>query len=62
MLLATAAMTGACLLLRFVPGWPEGTTSRGAAIQLAAVMAVGTGVYFGAMRLLGWRASSRAEE
>lgn len=53
MMLATGLMIAACLALRLVPGWPEGATTRGAAIQLCAIMVVGAGVYFGAIKALG---------
>jgi len=55
MTLATGLMIAACIGLRYVPGWPQGATTRGAAIQLCAVMGVGAVVYFGA-----WKALSRA--
>ncbi len=52
MLLATAAMVGGCLLMRLLPIWPIGETMTASALRLAAVMAVGAGVYFGVTRLL----------
>ena len=55
MLSATALMVGACVALRWLPGWPAGVTTRGAAVQLLAMLVVGGGVYLGAARAMGLR-------
>ena len=51
MLLATAAMVAACLLLRLLPWWPEGASTTASALRLGAVMVVGAGIYFAMTRV-----------
>jgi putative peptidoglycan lipid II flippase len=53
MLIATAAMYAACWLVTLLPFYPHGTGRWRWAAQLAILMAVGGGVYFGACVALG---------
>jgi putative peptidoglycan lipid II flippase len=53
MLIASAAMLGACLLVEQLPGYPHGEKKVIWAAQLALLMATGGGTYFGVCALLG---------
>ena len=55
MLFASALMGVALFALRYAPGWPTGETTRGAAVQLGVMVAVGAGVYYVVCRAMGVR-------
>ena len=50
MLVATGAMVGVCVALRWVPGWPAGDDAS--VFRLGMTVVVGAGVYFGVVRVL----------
>jgi putative peptidoglycan lipid II flippase len=52
MVLATAAMVGACLAVQFVPGYPSGTGKGASLVQLTVLVGVGAAVYLGTCRIL----------
>ena len=54
MLAAAGVMMGACAALEYLPGYPHGKGMWAASVQLAALMAVGGGVYVGVCSLLGF--------
>lgn len=53
MLVATGAMTVACLLVQRLPGYPQGAGRIAWAMQMMILIVLGTGVYLGTCALLG---------
>lgn len=53
MLIAMALMIGACLLVRYVPGYPRGASRATSAVQLTVQVLLGAIVYCGACSLMG---------
>jgi peptidoglycan biosynthesis protein MviN/MurJ (putative lipid II flippase) len=53
MLVATLLMIGACLLVRYTPGYPVGSSRLASAGQLTIQILVGSIVYCGACSVMG---------
>lgn len=53
MLIAMVLMIAACLFVRYVPGYPQGTSRIASSVQLAIQVIVGAIVYFGVCSMMG---------